>query len=387
VTAGPNNAVRRRAITRLRADGATPEAIDHLLSSNRVPLVEGIACTFLFRGHADAVAVEHGVVGLAQPLPMRRLGRSDLWFVTVELPPGSRVEYRILLRRGDHQESILDPLNHRVATGPASEMSVLEAEGYKTPWWTMHNPTSVPGELTEFTMHSRALRRDAHLTLYAPARMREHDRLPLMVIHDGGDFLNHAALGTVLDNLMDRRLMSDCFVALTHPGDRLKEYGASAAHSRFLTAELVPELEKRLPLRAEPAGRVLAGASFGGIAAMTAAARAPGFYGGLLLQSASFLWSTVGRQHQGGPVFDPVVRMVNDLRVNPTPIVERIFLSYGAFEHSAQRNLAMVATLRSLADDVKVAESLDGHTWTGWRDRMLDALTWMFPGQARYVYP
>lgn len=387
MTAGPNNALRRRAITRLRSEGATPAAIDQLLSSNRVPLIEGAACTFLFRGQADAVGVEHGVVGLDQPLPMRRLRRSDLWFVTVELPAGSRVEYRILLRQGDHQGSILDPLNARVASGPASEMSVLEAEGYQTPWWTVHDPAAVPGELTDFTMHSRALRRDAHLTLYAPARMRGHDRLPLLVIHDGGDFLNHAAIGTVLDNLMDRRLMGDCVVALTHPGDRLKEYGAGAAHSRFLTAELVPELEKRLPLRGEPAGRVIAGASFGGIAAVTAAARAPGFYGGLLLQSASFLWTTVGREHQGGPVFDPVVRMVNELRANPMPIVEKIFVSYGAFEQSAQRNLAMVATLQRLADDVKVVESLDGHTWTGWRDRMLDALTWLFPGEAQYIYP
>jgi enterochelin esterase family protein len=132
---------------------------------------------------------------------------------------------------------------------------------------------------------------------------------------------------------------------------------------------------------------VLAGASFGGIAALTAAARAPGFYGSLMLQSPSFLFTLVGRGHEGGPVFDPVVRFVNRIRANPQRVAERIFLTYGAFEPSAHRSLAMVEALEHMADEVRVVESLDGHTWTGWRDRMLDGLSWLFPGDARFVYP
>jgi enterochelin esterase family protein len=371
----------------LRAEGVKPAAIDRLLADNRVPIVEGMACTFLYRGDADAVAVEHAVTGLPRPLPLKRLRRSDLWFATIDLPPGSRIEYRMLVRHGDHVEDMLDPLNPETATGPASTMSVLRAQGYETPWWALPQPSVVPGEVTDLRFHSRALRREAHVTLYSPSRMRREDRLPLLVVHDGGDFLTHASFGTVLDNLMDRRLMADTVVAFTHPGDRLKEYGASTAHGRFLTAELVPLLEERLPLRAEPAGRVLAGASFGAVAALSAAVQAPGFYGGLLLESASFLYTVVGREHPGGPVFDPVVRFVNSVRANPQPTVEHIFLSYGAFEPSAQRNLAMVDVLRRMADQVRVVESLDGHTWTGWRDRLLDALSWLFPGEQRFLYP
>jgi enterochelin esterase-like enzyme len=387
VTTTSSKALQRRALTRLRAEGVRAAAIDRLLAENRVPLVEGAACTFLYRGHADGVAVEHAVSGLAAPLPLKRLRRSDLWYAAIELPPGSRIEYRLLVRHGDNVESVLDPLNPESVTGPASTMSVLRAQGYETPRWALPDPSAVPGEITELQFHSKALRREARLTLYAPARMRREDRLPLLVVHDGGDFLNHASFGTVLDNLMDQRRIADCVVAFTHPGDRLKEYGASAAHSRFLTAEVVPLLEERFPLRAEPAGRVLAGASFGAIAALSAAVRAPGFYGGLLLQSAAFLYTVVGREHPGGPVFDPVVRFVNAIRAKPQPVVEQIFLNYGAFEPSAQRNLAMVDVLRHMADEVRVVESLDGHTWTGWRDRLLDGLSWLFPGDQRFLYP
>jgi enterochelin esterase family protein len=387
VTTTSPKAPQRRALTKLRAEGVSAAAIDRLLAATRVPLVEGAACTFLFRGHADGVAVEHAVSGLPAPLQLKRLRRSDLWYASIELPAGSRVEYRLLVRHGDRIENILDPLNPEIATGPVGTTSVLRAQGYETPSWALADPSAVPGELTDIDLHSRALRRDAHLTLYTPARMRRDDRLPLLIVHDGGDYLAHASFAAVLDNLMDQRRMADCVVAFTHPGDRLKEYGASAAHSRFLTAELVPLLEQRFPLRADPAGRVLAGASFGAIAALTAAVRAPGFYGGLLLQSASFLYTVVGHEHPGGPVFDPVVRFVNAIRAQPPAVVEQIFLSYGAFEPSAQRNLAMVDVLRRMADEVRVVESLDGHTWTGWRDRLADGLSWLFPGEQRFLYP
>lgn len=387
MTSSSKGPPRRRALTRLRAEGPSPEAIDRLLAENRVPLAEDTGCTFLFRGHADAVAVEHGVVGIDSPLQMRRLHGTDLWYASVELPCAARMEYRIQVRHADSVESILDPLNPKSISGPASTMSVLEAANYVTPWWAKSNPALAPGELTELHFSSRALRRNVQVTVYTPARMRQHDRLPLLVLHDGGDFINHVSMAAVLDNLMDGRLMADCVVAFTHPGDRLREYGASAAHSRFLTAELVPLLESRLPLRGEPAGRALGGASFGGIAALTAAVRAPGFYGGLLLQSPSFLFTLVGRGHDGGPVFDPVVRFVNSIRTNPRRVVAHTFLSYGAFERSAHRILAMVDTLEHMSDEVRVVQSLDGHTWTGWRDRMLDGLSWLFPGDARFVYP
>ena len=189
-----------------------------------------------------------------------------------------------------------DPLNPRVVGDAIGSQSVLETEGYVTPDWTYPDPVGVVRRATSTcNIPSRALRRDAHVTLYIPSRMRRDRRMPLLVVHDGGDFLHYSSMGTVLDNLMHRRLMADCVVAFTYPGDRLREYAASAAHSRFLTTELVPQIEGSLQLRGDPRGRVLMGASFGGVAALSAAVRAPGFYGALLLGIA------VAALHRGEP--------------------------------------------------------------------------------------
>jgi enterochelin esterase-like enzyme len=383
----PGPARGPRALIRLRSEGSSPEAIDHLLREQRIPLVEGPTCTFLWRGEADWVAVDHRMPEVPIPLPLRRLKGTDLWYASVELPRGARIQYRMMVRRGESIESMNDPLNPRVVGEPIGSQSVLEADGYLTPDWSFPDPTAVPGELADLRLPSRALRRDAHVTLYIPSRMRRDRRMPLLVVHDGGDFLQYSSMATVLDNLMHRRLMADCVVAFTHPGDRLREYGASAAHSRFLTSELVPHIEGSLRLRGDPRGRVLMGASFGGVAALSAAVRAPGFYGALLLESPSLRFTEANPSGTFGDVFEPVVRFVNSVRARPRRVTDRIFLTYGAFEPLAVPDRAMVEVLERMCDEIRVVEALDGHNWINWRDRLLDGLGWLFPGEARLIYP
>jgi len=381
------SARNQRALARLRSEGNTPEAIDSLLREQRIPLVEGSTCTFLWRGDADCVGIEHRTMGVPIPLPLRRLRGTDLWHASVELPRAARIQYRILVRRGDQQESMNDPLNPRVVGDAVGSQSVLETEGYVTPDWTYPDPSAVAGELVDLHLPSPALRRDAHVTLYIPSRMRRDSRMPLLVVHDGGDFLNYSSMGTVLDNLMHRRLMADCVVAFTYPGDRLREYAASAAHSRFLTTELVPQIEGRLQLRGDARSRVLMGASFGGVAALSAAVRAPGFYGALLLESPSLRFSGEPGTHVYGPVFEPVVKFVNKVRARPQRVVDRIFMTYGVFEPLAEPDRAMTEVLGRMTDELRVVEALDGHNWINWRDRLLDGLGWLFPGDARLIYP
>ena len=104
-------------------------------------------------------------------------------------------------------------------------------------------------------MASRALRRDCRVTLYRPARFRRSARYPLLIVHDGGDYLEFAQAKTILDNLIDRLDVAELVAAFVYPGDRLAEYADSAAHAQFLTAELLPQLETELPLAgARPGG-------------------------------------------------------------------------------------------------------------------------------------
>ena len=120
-TAGPVVAAsnRKLAINRLRErrplDAGT---VDRFLARYEVPIVEGPRCTFLFRGEADEVFLVHRIFGLPGPTPMRRLRGTDLWYVVLELPEGSRIEYQLEVVRGGQRSRFNDPLNPRLAQEP-----------------------------------------------------------------------------------------------------------------------------------------------------------------------------------------------------------------------------------------------------------------------------
>jgi len=129
------------------------------------------------------------------------------------------------------------------------------------------------------------------------------------------------------------------------------------------------------------------GASFGGVAALSAAFRAPGFYGALLLESPSLRFTEATAPGTFGEMFEPVVRFVNSVRARPSKITDRIFLTFGAFEPLAVPDRAMVEVLERMSDELRVVEAQDGHNWINWRDRLLDGLGWLFPGEAHLIYP
>ena len=373
-----------RLMERRPLDGPT---IDRFLERHQAPIVEGDRATFLWRGHADEVLVRHRVVGWVDPLPLRRIKDTDLWYVTVELPQGSRVEYQLELVWSEHREQYVnDPLNHRVAHGPFGASSVLAATGYEVPDWCQYDPYARPGELIDQTVRSRALRRDIPFKLYLPARFRTVVRYPLLIVHDGIDYLDYTAFKIVLDNLIDRGDVSEMVVAFVPPGDRLVEYANHAPHARFIARELTPYLLDSFPLVPTPEGRTLMGSSFGGVAAMSTATRYPGQFGSLFLQSASLVFTDIGAAHGGGPVFDPVVKFVNSYRARPRRIVERIFMSCGMYEPLITPNRSMVTTFRETGMEVRYVEPRDGHNWENWRDRLRDGLTWLHPGDQKFVY-
>jgi enterochelin esterase-like enzyme len=375
------------AINRLRERRPLDDAaIDRFLERHDVPIVEGPRCTFLFRGEADEVAIVHRVVGLPDRILLRRLEDTDLWSAVVELPEGSRVEYQLAVTRDGDTEHINDPLNPRLAHSPVGSSSVCLASGYEVPDWTQPDPEARPGTLEELVVRSRALRRDCRATLYLPARFRRTARYPLLIVHDGGDYLTYAAAKTVLDNLIHRLDVAELVAVFTHPEDRLDEYPNHAGHARYLSAELVPKLEEELPLVAQPRSRCLMGSSFGAVASLSVAVRHPRLYGALLLQSGSFVFTDIGTDHGGGPAFDPVVKFMNRYRARPRRVADRVFLSCGVYEPLITPNRAMVPVFRGTGMDVRYVESRDGHNWESWRDRLRDGLSWVFPGPQKFVY-
>lgn len=369
----------------LECDPVTPKNVDDFMWEQQFPLVEGNQVTFVFRGQADAVRLQHFIYGLETAQPFHRVDGTDFWYVVMELPPGSRVEYKFELQRGDHREWIRDPLNPHLARDPYGANSVCQGEGYERPVWTYDQPDTRAGSLDHLVLDNTPFGDSRRVTVYLPARYRETRRYRLMVVHDGGDYLKYAAMKTVLDNLIDDMEIAPLIVALTHPHDRLTEYPDDRRHAAFVVEQLVPTLADRYPLIDSPGARGMMGASFGAVASLATAWRYPGTFGCLLLQSGSFAFTDIGH-HDRGPLFDPVVEFVNAFRKNPGKPGDRVFVSCGTYERLIYENRSMVPFLQQTGMQVRYVEARDSHNWENWRDRLRVGLSWLFPGPLLMVY-
>ncbi|MEZ5063576.1 MAG: alpha/beta hydrolase-fold protein [bacterium] len=375
----------RLAIRELERGPRTAESVDTFLAEHEFPIVEGSTVTFVWRGDAHAVNLRHWVFGMPSTQPFRRLSRTDLWYLILEMPESSRVEYKIEIVRGPLHQLVEDPLNERRARDPFGANSVFHTTGYRVPDWTREDPEARPGRLEELEVESATLERAMPVTLYYPARFRKARTYPLLVVHDGPDYLEYSGLKTVLDNLIHRLEIPGLIAALVHSDHRLVEYANHAPHARFVAEELVPRLEKDLPLAGNPAGRCLMGASFGAVAAFSTAVRYPNFFGRLLLQSGSFAFSDTGF-HERGPAFDPVVEFMNTWRDDPVPVANRVYVSCGTYESLIYENRSLIPLLQETGMQVKYAEARDGHNWENWRDRLREGLSWLYPGPLWMVY-
>jgi enterochelin esterase-like enzyme len=360
-------------------------AIAELIATTEFPHVEGRSVTFLFHGEAQEVTLQHWIHGLPGSLPFRRLRRSDAWVLTLDVPPRSRMEYKIGVSMFGRGTLLRDPLNKHTARDPFGANSVVYGEGYCPPDWCLDDPEARKGTIEERHVDSRVFGDWRPIKVYRPARFRQTRRYPLLVVHDGFDYLGFANLQAVLDNLIHRLEIPPLIAILTQANDRMVEYAADPRQADFLVHDLVPQMEQILPLVREPSARAVMGASFGAVSALAAAWRHPGYFGKLLLQSGSFVFTEIG-EHDRGPLFDPVVKFVNEFRKAPGRPADSVFASCGVYESLIYYNRSLVPLLQETGMQVRFREANDGHNWENWRDRLREGLSWLFPGPLWLVY-
>lgn len=197
--------------------------------------------------------------------------------------------------------------------------------------------------------------------------------LPLLLVHDGSDYANQAALLRWAGAIIEDEAVAPFRVALLPPGDRSEWYSASAAYGRALCRRVLPALRDQIPVAGRPVG---IGASLGALAMLQAQRAWPGTFGGLFLQSGSFFVPRFDRQEAGFPRYGRIVRFVRGVlragaHESPVPVV----MTCGREEENLRNNRLMAAALSGQGYEVKLAEVPGGHDYPSWRDALDPHLT------------
>lgn len=333
----------------------------------------------------ESVYLQHWVFGLASRVEFRRIPHTDAFYLPLNLPRGARVEYKLEVFKHGRGFWTADPRNPRRAFDPFGSNSVCPAGTYREPACTQEDPSARRGSITSGSLHSRIFGDRRHYQLYRPAEARPGKEYPLLVVHDGKDFLHFARMATLLDNLIHRHEVAPLVVCFTSGVDRNREYAANPRQADFLALELLPHLRHHHPVLHQPEFNGLMGASFGAVSSLFAAVRHPGIWGQLLLQSGSFAFTDIG-EHERGALWDPIVGFVNRYREDPRPLQARLYQSCGTFESLIYYNRSLVPVFQRSASAFHFTESPDGHNWINWRDRLQEALTFLFPGPLWLYY-
>ncbi|CAO3429847.1 hypothetical protein [Azospirillum endophyticum] len=364
------------------------------------PMTGRSVLTFLARGARRNVRLLGGPSSSHEQL--ERLANSDVWFKSFVVPNSTRLSYQIAPDVPDFpgtcrecREAILaqlqaDPLNRRPwpadAPDPYNQLSLVELPD--APTQPGIDETAVPaGRLIADRFVSRILGNVRDVTIYLPPKVDPRDAgTHLLLLFDGPDYLGRRApVPAMLDRLTgDGRLPPIMTVFIANPSAeaRARELPANPAFAAMLAEELLPWLVANTGIRPQPDRTVLAGSSYGGLAAVTAALARPERFGNALSLSGSFWWHL-----DDAPPDRPeyVAGLVGSIARQPV----RIFLGAGLFEGTVDGEIGILESTRHLRDvleakgyTVSHREYAAGHDYFAWRGALGDGLLALF-GTAR----
>jgi enterochelin esterase-like enzyme len=391
-------------------DGKNPSALETFwkeIERNHTPLVEDIPnqphdALYTFLVQADP-ADDVMNVRLGADFPMhtaehtdtfQRLGGSNVWYTSYVLPKASRIFYRMRVPQGLHRslssparftiggvlyEHYLDPLNPRVF--PEGEHHVdapgsyyLGSEAPPNPY-LQHVGNGSAGSLEKFEIESPVLGARRTVTMYTPANYLGNSKpLSLVLLFDGESYLTDVAAPTILDNMIASKAIPRTIVAFVYTqGTRNDDLQPNEKYQQFIAKDLVPWIRMRYRVSQDPKLNVVAGSSFGGLAAAYTAFVNPKLFGNVLSQSGSYWWSPTYLQDVSpSPNAGWMVKQFAESA--PKPL--RFYMSVGSWESARMLsgNRILSSVLKGKGNAVIYSEVVSGHNYATFQQSFPDGL-------------
>lgn len=354
--------------------------------------------TFVWR---DRTGDTRNVLVLWGPAPywdvasnaFERLADTDLWFKTYRVRSDHRGRYILspndpltpLAKEGTaeawerYKRFIPDPLNPREYVQPRNPFdaasidrrySLLELEDAPEQRWAEPRDGVPTGMLEQHTFPSRILDNERPVWVYTPPGYREGEPYPVVVLLDGRNWIEQRPVVPTLDNLLADGLIPPTVAVLVDSLDWATRSRELTCHEPFvesLTTELVPWVDQRWSVSADPAAWTLDGVSYGGLTALLTGLRRPDVFGNVIAHSPSLWWAPEGDSER-----EWLVREYE--RQPPTSV--RTYLEVGLNEGPAMvpvcRRMREVMTAKGY--DLTYVEYNGGHDLNCWRGGFAEAI-------------
>ena len=438
--AAPESPILAELAQRLAAnDGQALAEFWKEVERRSAPLIEPVAgssgeiwVTFLFRapaGQAESNVRIFGELGeIDKPVPtagpLIRLAGSDVEYRTYRMSSRARFSYQLGWPQGrvpdprataatavDHGQSydlFPDPLNRQRQAGAWTEhidglgWSPEKGLGWNEDEMTYVSYASGPdapsepfiaaradtprGRVVTMELSSAHLGNRREISIYtSPGFDQGCAQCDFLLLFDRSAYLTAVPTPTILDNMRAEGLIRPIVAVLVGNAKwpaRSLELPPSEKFQAFLREELLPWVRARYRFSRDPRRAVVAGSSFGGLAAAYTAFVDPRTFGNVLSQSGSYWWSP-----QYAPARHLTSSEAEDLlsaesgwlghQYAATPKRQiRFYMDVGVWEGRVMNlpNRMFRDVLQAKGYEVSYHELVSGHDYVAWRSTLSDGL-------------
>ena len=394
----------------IAAGDKSTESFWERVAQSGTPLVEPIEgdakrtlVTFLWRGTPqtrNVMVLGSFLTGPPTDYAMTRLADSDVWYLTVRLPSGSRFAYslspndpqafgppRAAQRAATVQGDPLNPRRWGCSQPTATRhdcQSMVELPGAPPQPWIVRDDKVPAGRVHKHKIVSNLLKNERNLSVYTPPDYRAVGKpYALLVLFDEGAYLNNVPTPIILDNLIGAgKIPPMVAVLIANPSQetRNKELPPNPQFADFLATELLPWVRSHYSVTSDPKLTTVGGSSFGGIAATYAGLRHSQIFGNVLCQSGSFWWAP----ERMGPDADATTEtgwLAKEFIKSPK-LPLRFWMDAGIFEVDSRGNGGAILEPSRHMRDVLLAKGYEvhyqqfnsGHDYLNWRGTLADGL-------------
>jgi enterochelin esterase family protein len=247
--------------------------------------------------------------------PMARLLDTDLWYKTFRLQKGARFIYQLATNLPDPKEwrGITrfagdlrnDPLNPLQFTERWNEFnpyevtftSAVELPSAEPQVWNVVQPKVPTGRVQRDKFTSKLLGNERPIWIYTPHGYAAGKKpYGLLVLSDGGLYVNTAHVATTLDNLIAAGVIPPLVAVMVDNPNRWRELSCNSQYADFLAQEIVPWARANYHATDRPEQIIIGGTSLGGLQAGCAGLKHSEVFGNVLSQSGDFKWKPDGEK-------------------------------------------------------------------------------------------
>lgn len=365
------------------------------ISKKGTPMVErcsdgnSLIITFLYRSIKNNIKVHIDIKNVylgngINDMMLLPIKNTDIWYRTYNIPADWTTAYRFNVTDNSGIKNLTDKYNSNLIPIGLDTSYSYNAFDYfhdSSEVWFYERKEIPKGVLKDYAIESKILKNSRSVMVYKPFGYDDSKEYPSIVIFDQSLYLERVPLPTILDNLIADNKIPQCIAIMidNQPTVRREmELPLYKPFADFVALELMPWAYQNYKISKDPNKTIVAGVSYGGLAASFIALNYPNLFGNVLSQSGSYWrgikvtdsipWLTEQYKHtQKLPI-----RFYMDCGLQET--VMRTFSNFNFIEK--HRNMRDV--LKSKGYEVYYQEFQSGHDWTGWRKTLPDGLIVLF---------